>query len=326
MTSANQQQSTIHLVAPELAPGIENFPGMDFSAAPIAEIRAGMEGREMPPLPDELKVVKVEDRTIPGPAGAPDVRVLIYTPPGDAKGKRPAVCHIHGGGYVIGRADIGDISNRAMALTVGCVIVSVDYRKAPETQWPGARDDCYAALCWMRDNADALGIDADRIAVAGESAGGGHAAALAIYARDMGGPKLCFQLLEYPMLDDRTGTGDDPHPHVGEFVWTPAHNRFGWKAMLGVEPGGPDVREEMVPARTKDLSGLPPCFISVGALDLFLEENIEYIRRLTRAGVPAELYVIPGAYHGYGIAGPTPQLMTNNQLRTTALKRAFGTA
>ena len=291
---------------------------------PLDEIRAGFTNREMPPMPAGLEQVRVEDRTIPGPAGAPGVRILIYTPPGDADGKRPAVCHIHGGGYVIGRADIGDIPNRAMALAVGCVIVSVDYRKAPETRWPGARDDCYAALTWMRDNADALGIDGDRIAVSGESAGGGHAAALAIYARDHGGPKICLQLLDAPMLDDRTGTVGDPHPHTGEFVWTPAHNRFGWKSMLGVEPGSAGVKDEMAPARTRDLAGLPPAFISVGALDLFLEEDMEYVRRLTRAGVPAELYVIPGAYHGFAAAGPSPQTATLMKLRTTALARAFG--
>ena len=327
MTSANQQ-STIHLVAPELAPAIETFPNMDFENG-LDEIRAGFMSRDLPPMPAGLEHAQVEDRTIPGPAGAPDVRVLIYTPPGTASGKRPAICHIHGGGFVIGRADIGDIPNRMMALSLGCVVVSVDYRKAPETVWPGALEDCYAALSWMVDNADTLGIDPARIAVAGESAGGGHAAALAIHARDKAGenpgaPKIAFQLLDSPMLDDRTGTTSDPHPHTGEFVWTPARNRFGWKAMLGREPGGEDVPDEMVPARVKDYSGLPPAFISVGALDLFLEEDMEYIRRLTRAGVPAELHVIPGAYHGFNIAGPTPQVMQVGGLRMQALARAFG--
>lgn len=321
--SSAAKQSTIHLVAPELAVGLANFPSMDFEQG-LDQIRAGFTNREMPPLPAGLEHAQVEDRTIPGPSGEPDVRVLIYSPPGKAEGKRPAICHIHGGGYVVGRADIGDFSNRALALTLGCVVVSVDYRKAPETQWPGARDDCYAALTWMCDNADVLGIDVDRIAISGESAGGGHAAAVAIHARNVGGPKLVLQLLDAPMLDDRTGTTADPHPHTGEFVWTPAHNRFGWKSMLGIEPGGAEVKEEMVPARVRDYAGLPPAFISVGALDLFLEEDMEYVRRLTREGIPAELYVIPGAYHGFGIAGPTPQTLTLMKLRNTALARAFG--
>jgi triacylglycerol lipase len=176
----------------------------------------------------------------------------------------------------------------------------------------------------MAENAADLGIDASRIAISGESAGGGHAAALAIHARGQGGPAICLQLFDAPMLDDRTGSGHDPHPYVGEFVWTPDKNVFGWEAMLGVTPGGPDVREEMAPARTQNLAGLPPTFISVGALDLFLEEDLEFTRRLTRAGVQAELYVVPGAYHGFGAAGPSPQTERLTLLRNSALARAFG--
>jgi len=320
---ATTSTSTRHLVAPELLPGLEFFPNMDFSLG-LDLIRGGMDGREMPPMPPELEAVSCEEVFIPGLDGAPDVRLLVYTPPGEANAPRPAVCHIHGGGYVIGTADINDWSNRATALAVGCKVVSVDYRLAPETRWPGALEDCYAALCWMADNAADLGIDASKIAIAGESAGGGHAAALAIHARNKGGPKICLQVLDAPMLDDRTGSTNDPHRHAGEFVWTPDKNVFGWQALLGVTPGGPDVREEMAPARTLDLAGLPPTFISVGALDLFLEEDLEFIRRLTRAGVPAELYVIPGAYHGFGAAGPSPQVERLTMLRNTALQRAFG--
>ena len=324
----SQQQSTIHLVAPELADAIATFPNMDFENG-LDEIRAGFLDREAPPMPAGLEHAQFEERMIPGPDGAPDVRILIYSPPGPTTGKRPAVLHIHGGGYVIGKADIGDIPNRMLALALGCVVVSVDYRKAPETVWPGPIEDCYAALTWMVDNAGTLGIDPARIAVSGESAGGGHAAAMAIYTRNMarknpGSPTFCFQLLDSPMLDDRTGTTHDTHPHVGEFVWTPARNRFGWKSLLGMEPGGPDVPEEMVPARVSDYSDLPPAFVHVGALDLFLEEDMEYVRRLTRAGIPAELYVVPGAYHGFGIAGATPQMMQVTGLRMAALARAFG--
>jgi triacylglycerol lipase len=315
--------STHHLVAPELLAGLEFFPNMDFSLG-LDLIRGGMDVREMPPLPPELESVTCEEVFIPGLNGALDVRLLVYTPPGEASGPLPAVCHVHGGGYVVGTADIGDFSNRATALAVGCKIVSVDYRLAPETRWPGALEDCYAALCWMAENAADLGIDASRIAISGESAGGGHAAALAIHARGQGGPAICLQLFDAPMLDDRTGSGHDPHPYVGEFVWTPDKNVFGWEAMLGVTPGGPDVREEMAPARTQNLAGLPPTFISVGALDLFLEEDLEFTRRLTRAGVQAELYVVPGAYHGFGAAGPSPQTERLTLLRNSALARAFG--
>lgn len=316
--------STRHLIASELLPGLEFFPDIDLSKG-VEPFRTGSILREIPPLPAELEAVHCEERFVPGPQGAPDVRVLHYVPPDRPDTPLPAMLHIHGGGYIMGTADINDMSNRAIVLRHGCVVISVDYRLAPETRWPGALEDCYATLEWMAANAADLGIDTARIAIAGESAGGGHAAALAIYARNRNGPKLCFQLLDAPMLDDRTGTTADPHPHCGEFVWTPERNRFGWQALLGVEPGGPEVREEMVPARTQDLAGLPPTFISVGALDLFLEENLEFARRLTRAGVPTELHVIPGAYHGFTVAGHSPQFEQVDGLRHQALARALNT-
>jgi triacylglycerol lipase len=126
------------------------------------------------------------------------------------------------------------------------------------------------------------------------------------------------------MIDDRTGSISDPHPYCGEFVWPAANNRFGWHALLGIEPGSDEVPVGAAPARVADLSGLPPAFIAVGALDLFLEENLEYARRLIRAGVPTELYVTPGAYHGFGVAGDnTPQVNNNRRLRRDALARAF---
>ena len=320
-------ENPLHLVAPELAPVLELFPQLDFNIG-IEAIRGGFGDRELPPLPPELKAVQVVERFVPSITGAPDVRVLHYMPPGASETPHGALLHVHGGGFVLGTADIGDIGNRAIALALAISVVSVDYRLAPETRWPGALEDCYSALVWMHDNAAELGIDPARIALAGESAGGGHAVALALHARDKvresgGGPAICFQLLDAPMLDDRTGTAGDLHPHTGHFVWTPEKNRFGWKSLLGVEPGGPDVPASAVPARATDVSGLPPTFISVGALDLFLEEDMEFVRRLTRAGVPAELHVIPGAYHGFGMAQGAPQVTQLNELRLNALARAL---
>lgn len=323
-------ENPLALVAPELAPALEFFPDLDFSQG-LAAYRGAFDARLLPPLPAELEAVAVEERFLPGAVEAPDVRVLHYTPPGMASGPRPALLHIHGGGYVLGTPEINDAANRMTALALGITVVSVDYRLAPETVWPGALEDCYAALSWMHDNAAELGIDAARIALAGESAGGGHAVALALHARDRvrqdgKGPRICFQLLDAPMLDDRTGTGTDPHPHTGHFIWTPEKNRFGWRALLGVEPGGPDVPAAAVPARAADVSDLPPTFITVGALDLFLEEDMEFIRRLTRAGVAAELHVIPGAYHGFALAQGSPQVAQTAALRQTALARALGIA
>jgi triacylglycerol lipase len=313
----------LNLVAPELRAALEFFPKIDFANG-IEPYRGNLFGAERPPLPAALLEVGYEERMIPGHPGDPDVRILLYTPPGSASGLRPAVLDIHGGGFVLGDADMGDASNRLLVVQLGCVIVSVDYRLAPETVWPGALHDCYAALTWLHDNAGALGVDPARIAIAGGSAGGGHAAALAIYARDQKGPAICFQLLDFPMLDDRTCSAADPHPYCGDFGWTGEMNRFGWRSLLGVEPGGPDVPEAAVPARTLDLSGLPPTYMMVGALDLFLEEDLEYTRRLTRTGVPVELHVVPGAYHGFGLAQDAPQTRQAARWRVEALARALG--
>ena len=319
--------STRHLVAPELRPALENVPSFDFTPEVLDFIRAGggrPEDFQPPPIPPVLEPFVPEERYVPGPKGAPEVRVLIYTPPGKSEGPRPAFFHVHGGGYVIGNPEINDISNRATVAALGCVLVSVDYRLAPETRFPGALEDCYAALKWLYENAESLGVDRDHIAIGGESAGGGHAASLAILARDRGEVPICLQLLDSPMLDDRTGSAHDPHPYCGEYVWTPSNNRFGWAALLGIEPGGVDVPEGAVPARTEDLSGLPPAFILVGGIDLFLEEDLEYARRLARAGVPIELHVIPGAFHGFFMAGPdAPQVRAAFAMRNEALARAF---
>jgi triacylglycerol lipase len=327
MSEASKGASgTRDLVASELLAGLEKMPTFEMNDEFIAFLRSNggfQSAFEPPPLSPEQQAVACEERLVPGPVGAPDVRVLVYTPPGKAT-PRPAFLHVHGGGYVMGSPEINDAANRARAAELGCVVVSVDYRLAPETQFPGALEDCYAALKWLHDQADALGVDRGRIAIGGESAGGGHAAALAICARDRGEVRIRLQLLDSPMLDDRTGSSSAPHPYCGEFVWTAASNRFGWRALLGREPGGPDTPAGASPARVADLSGLPPTFIAVGALDLFMEEDLEYARRLVRAGVPAEVHVIPGGFHGFSVAGAgAPQVQVLLRLQRDALARAF---
>nr|WP_232333068.1 alpha/beta hydrolase fold domain-containing protein [Novosphingobium aquimarinum] len=184
-------------------------------------------------------------------------------------------------------------------------------------------------MCWVAANADDLGFDAARIAISGESAGGGHAAALSLHARDRrrageDAPSICLQLLDSPMLDDRTASSADPHPWTGRFTWTRDHNAFGWSSLLGQEAGSAKIPEAAVPARVQDLSDLPPACITIGGLDLFLEESLEYARRLSRAGVPVELHVIPGGYHGFGLAAGTPQVQQKNALEVAALQRALG--
>ncbi|WP_366919448.1 alpha/beta hydrolase [Hydrocarboniphaga sp.] len=291
--------SSKHLVDPELLAALETLPSFTFSSEVLPLVRQGLDDMLAAlPAPEGLQV-DVTERRIATPQGH-DIGVLIYTPSGT--GVRPAVLHMHGGGYILGRARMNDISNRMLAIDAQCVIISVDYRLAPETPHPGSLEDCYAALKWVHDNAEALGVDRRRIAVSGESAGGGLAAALALLARDRGEVPLIFQRLIYPMIDDRTGTGAHPHPYTGEFVWTAASNRFGWSSLLGRAPGGEGVSAYAATARAENLAGLPAAYIGVGALDLFLEESIEYARRLTRAGVPTELHVYPGAYHAFDAA------------------------
>jgi acetyl esterase/lipase len=259
-----------------------------------------------PPEPARLAAPPVTTRQIRGPLGPDTLRVFLINADGEAG--RPAILHIHGGGYILG-SPTTDIPNlQRIAAAQDCVIVSVDYRLAPETRFPGALEDNYAGLAWLHENAEALGIDRRRVIVMGESAGGGHAAALAIAARDRGQLELAGQVLVYPMLDDRTGSTRQPPPDQGRFVWTPEQNRLGWGALLGVPAGSPNPPQGSVPARAKDLRGLPPTFIGVGGLDLFLQENIDYARRLLDSGVSTELLVVPGAYHAFPFIVPGAQV------------------
>lgn len=325
--SLADRPSSRHLLAPDLVEGLEAFPEFDLNdefLAAMRELPADAASFSAPPLSPELEAVERRELHVPGPDGAPDVRILLYLPGDAAPSPRPVLLHIHGGGYVMGAPDMNDPSNRARVLEHGCVVASVDYRLAPETRWPGSLEDCYAVLRWLNEEADALDIDRTRIAVSGESAGAGHAAALAQLAVRRGEFSICFQLLDSPMLDDRTGNSTDPHPYTGEFVWTAERNHYGWSALLGCEAGSADVPVEAVPARAADLSGLPATFVSVGSLDLFLEESLEYVRRLSRAGVPVELHVLPGAYHGYQVTGDTAATtITSARLSRDALARAF---
>lgn len=316
--------STRHLVDPELAPLLDMFPVFTLTREILPQLRAAQVefSAQMQAVRSAAPGVLVEERRVPGPEGAPEVRVLVFLPEQAAR-PLPALLWIHGGGYVMGSAEQNDPEARAFAEAAGCAVVAVDYRLAPETPFPGAVEDCYAALRWLQASAAELGVDAGRIAVGGSSAGGGLAACLALLARDRGEVPLAFQLLIHPMLDDRTGSSAEPHPHAGEFVWTPEANRFGWSALLGREPGGADVSPYAAAARAERLEGLPPTFISVGALDLFVEEDMEYARRLIRAGVPTELHVYPGAFHGF--MGVAEARVTQAYVRDSlgALRRAL---
>jgi acetyl esterase/lipase len=189
--------------------------------------------------------------------------------------------------------------HRLLCHQLNCAIVSVDYRLAPEMPFPGAIGDCYLALGWIAANASLLGINVALIGVMGESAGGCLAAAVALMARDRGEFSLAFQHLLSPALDDRTGFATDRNTFAGEFIWNRESNNFAWSALLGQPPGGADISPYAAPARATNLQHLPRCFISVGALDLFVDEGIDYARRLIRSGVSTELHIYPGAFHGF---------------------------
>ena len=313
-----------HLVDPEIAPMLDMFPTLTLTPEALPQIRAMFKEMmaqtvaTMPASPD----ISVSERHIPGPQGAPDVRIQIYLPKNVAT-PTPAILWIHGGGYVIGSSDQAALDLQNIIAATGCAAVAVDYRLAPEAPHPAPVEDCYAALKWLYTNASELDVDASRIAIGGDSAGGGLTAALALLTRDRGEVPLIFQLLIYPMLDDRTVTTPDPHPYTGEYIWTPDANRFGWTALLGQEPGGPDVSPYAAPARAEHLEGLPPTLIGVGTLDLFLEEDLEYARRLMRAGVPTELHVYPGAFHGFPMAANSQIAQAFVRDYLSALKRAF---
>ena len=264
----------------------------------------------------------VQEKLIPGAPGAPQVRVFLVGATTGAS--KPAVLHIHGGGYISGSAESEKRHIQELSIAHDCVVVTVDYRLAPATTFPGSLEDNYAALRWVFTNAKELGVDTKRVAIKGESAGGGHAAALAIAARDRGEFPICLQVLIYPMLDDRTGSTRRLPPYFGHFFWTEERNRFGWSSLLGVPAGSANIPTKSVPARVGDVTGLAPTFIGVGSIDLFCSEDIEYASRLMLAGVSTELQVVPGAFHAFNLVAPTAPLSVQfTQAWNAALTRAF---
>ena len=273
-------------------------------------------------LPTRLRATR---RCIPGLPGRPEVNIHVIDrrPTSGRPRATPALLYLHGGGYVMGSAAMRADSLAQLSCRLDCLVISVDYRLAPETPFPGALDDNYAALRWLHLNANELGIDARRIAVMGDSAGGGHAAALALTVRDRGELSLCCQVLIYPMLDDRTAHEAGPE-WSGHFAWSAASNRFAWSALLGCPAGAASVPTGAVPARAEYLEGLAPAWIGVGSLDLFHDEDVAYAARLEQADVPVELLVQPGAYHGFDYFAPrSDAAIAFSESWTCALIQAF---
>ncbi|NVO86318.1 alpha/beta hydrolase [Hymenobacter terrestris] len=287
---------TIHLVDPELARALAGIstPTLTAELLPANRLAIAKFQATAPPGPG----VSVEERFLSRPDGS-DLRVLVYAPA--APTRTGGLLWFHGGGMVRGTADQYEAQSRFFAHRLGCVVVVLDYRLAPEDPYPAGLEDGYQALQWLHEAADELQLPRTRIAVAGESGGGCLAAALALYARDHGGPAISAQFLQNPMLDDRTGTPADPDPlpMVGEFLWTAASNRFAWGAVLGHAPGTLPPPVYAAPGRVEGLAGLPPSYFFIGDLDLFVGENLRFVQNLLRNGVPTELHLYAGAYHGF---------------------------
>jgi len=302
-------------VDPELVSALELYPDGVLNRETLAITREFMEKltADVNATLPKVEGITQEDRLVSGPEGAPDVGIRIYKPTGQTK-KRPGFFWIHGGGYVLGTLDGDDYGIKLRMKAADCVTVSVDYRRAPETPFPGPVEDCYAALKWMFENADALGVDSSRIAIGGASAGGGLAAGLALLVRDRAEMEVVFQMLIYPMIDDsNVAPASDTLPDT--HIWNRAKNLFGWTSYLGKAPGGEGVSPYAAAYRAPDLSGLPPALIVVGDLDLFVDEDIEYARRLIQAGSLTELHVYPGAYHGFN--GFAPDATVSRQCNVT---------
>ncbi|WP_410586058.1 alpha/beta hydrolase [Amycolatopsis sp. lyj-23] len=292
---------------PELEPGLAAFlelvERIPLRADTILANRAHF-ATIVPSLEQQVgdRPVDVEERTVPGPPGAPDITLTIVRPRGGVTGA-PAFYSIHGGGMILGNRFFGIDGLVDDVLRFGAVGVSVEYRLAPEHPAPAAVEDCYAGLVWLAEHAAELGVDPARIVVTGASAGGGLSAGVALMARDRGGPHLLGQVLLCPMIDDRNATAS-ARQYDGIGAWDRHNNDTGWDALLGPVRGTEEASPYAVPARAADVSNLPPAFIDVGAAEVFRDEATEYALRIWATGGQAELHVWHGGYHAF--AGFSP--------------------
>ncbi|WP_244950027.1 alpha/beta hydrolase [Streptomyces griseofuscus] len=240
-----------------------------------------------------------EDRTVPGPEGASDISLLICRPTAPAADRlRPVIYFTHGGGMVVGRNRVGVELPLAWARELGAIVVSVEYRLAPEHPYPAPVEDVYAGLLWTVEHAEELGGDPERIVTAGTSAGGALTAALGLLLRDRKGPWPVGQMLLCAMLDDHNDT-PSTHQMAGLGVFGRTFNETGWTALLGERRGGPDVSPYAAPARAEDLAGLPPTFMDVGSADTLRDEVVTFASRIWQSGGAAELHVWPGGFHSF---------------------------
>jgi acetyl esterase len=314
------------MIDPELAVALDFMPVIELddpvaARAEFAKVLAAI--RTTVP---ESDLLDIEDRLVPGWEGEPEVAVRVYRPKSRPAGATaPGVVHIHGGGFIVGSVEAEHLGAVFIAEDTGAVVVSVEYRLAPEHPYPAALHDCYAALSYLHVEAASLGVDPARVAVVGASAGGGLAAATALLARDLGGPPLCFQVLHIPELDDRLQT-----PSMRTFVDSPMWNRplaeQSWRAYLGELYGSDDVPAHAAPARATELSGLPPAYVSTAENDPLRDEGIAYALALLRAGVSVELHQFPGTFHGSAMVMGASVSQRAAREAAFVLRRALGVA
>ncbi|WP_353055786.1 alpha/beta hydrolase [Leucobacter sp. CX42] len=294
---------------PGLAMFLENIERIPLREHTILENRALFESL-IPAMDVQVgdRPVTFEHRSVPGPAGAPDVDVTIVRPANPtSKLPAPAVLGIHGGGYVLGTRFFGTGELIDLAERFGVVGVAVEYRLAPEHPAPAAAEDCYAALVWLASNASELGIDPSRIVVSGASAGGGLTAAVSLIARDRGGPSIAGQLVGCPMIDDRNDTVS-AWQYDGIGAWDRNNNDTGWDAYVGADRGTDRITAYQAPARATDLSNLPPAFLEVGSAEIFRDETITYASGIWATGGQAELHIWSGGYHGFSGFSPEAEV------------------
>lgn len=293
------------LVGPQGLSGIRDIPERRRRQAELTAARL---------VPDDIDV---HDLSI-----VPGVPVRVYRPHASTR-QAPCVYYIHGGGMVAGSVDGDHAKAIGLARATGCVVASVEYRLAPENPYPAALDDCYAGLAGVVDRHRELGIDPGLIGLHGTSAGGCLAAAVALLARDRGGPAIAHQMLVSPMLDDRSST-PSAMTNTGFGAWSREANTQTWQAWLGQDFGTDRISPYAAPARARDLTGLPPTYLDVGDLDLLRDEAVDFARRLSWAGVPVELHVYPGGIHGGENLAPDAELSVRVRgYRHDALRRAL---
>jgi acetyl esterase/lipase len=265
----------------------------------IGRLREVTESGHTMSLAEIRKHVHAEELIVPGRAGDPDVALLVMRPKGSGPATPlPGVYFIHGGGMIAGNNRTGMDWVLEWMAAIPMVVISVDYRLAPEHPYPAPVQDCYSGLEWVGNHVADLGIDPSLLLIAGGSAGGGLAAATALIARDRGGPRVRGQMLVCPMIDDRAITPSSTEL-VGEGVWDSISNATGWSSLLGLAAGGPGVSPYAAPARATDLAGLPSAFIEAGSVETFRDESVDYASRMWQAGGQAELHIWPGGCHGF---------------------------